>query len=160
MRVVAIAALVILILTPESWIDPSFQMSFAAVVALIAAYEWWNARRIPDAEPPGMFMRAVRMIGAAAVTSLIAGLATAPFAAFHFNRFADYGVAANVIVMPIVSFVIMPAGVLALILMPLGLEWLPLAIMGKGIEAMLSSPIGSHPGPARRNRSPRGRVGV
>lgn len=138
MRVVAIAAFAILILTPESWIDPSFQMSFAAVVALVASYEWWNARRIPDAEPPGLFMRAVRMIGAAAVTSLIAGLATAPFAAFHFNRFADYGVAANVIVMPIVSFVIMPAGVLALILMPLGLEWLPLAIMDKGIEAMLS----------------------
>lgn len=138
MRVVAIAALVILILTPESWIDPSFQMSFAAVVALIAAYEWWNGRRIADAEPPGIAMRAARMIGAAAATSLIAGLATAPFAAFHFNRFADYGVAANVMVMPIVSFVIMPAGVLALVLMPLGLEWLPLSIMDKGIEAMLA----------------------
>lgn len=138
MRVVAMAAFVILVLTPESWIDPSFQMSFAAVVALIAAYEWWNARRIPDAEPPGLVMRAARMIGAAAVTSLIAGLATAPFAAFHFNRFADYGVAANVIVMPIVSFVIMPAGVLALVLMPLGLEWLPLAVMDRGIAAMLA----------------------
>jgi competence protein ComEC len=138
MRVVAIAAFAILILTPESWIDPSFQMSFVAVVALIGAYEWWNAHHIPDAEPPGLFMRALRMIGAAAVTSLIAGLATAPFAAFHFNRFADYGVAANVLVMPIVSFVIMPAGVLALVLMPLGLEWLPLAIMDKGIEAMLA----------------------
>ncbi len=138
MRVVAIAALLILILTPESWIDPSFQMSFAAVVALIAAYEWWNARRIPDAEPPGIVVRAVRMIAAAAATSLVAGLATAPFAAFHFNRFADYGVAANVLVMPIVSFVIMPAGVLALVLMPLGLEWLPLQAMENGIDAMLA----------------------
>lgn len=138
MRVVAIAAIAILILTPESWIDPSFQMSFAAVVALIAAYEWWNARRLPDAEPPGIFVRVVRAIAAAAATSFIAGLATAPFAAYHFNRFADYGVAANVLVMPIVSFVIMPAGVLALILMPLGLEQLPLSVMEKGIDAMLA----------------------
>jgi competence protein ComEC len=138
MRTVAIAAAIVLIFAPESWMDPSFQMSFAAVVALIAAYEWWNARRIPDAEAPSLIVRAGRLIAAAAVTSLIAGLATTPFAAFHFNRFADYGVAANVIVTPIVSFIIMPAGVLALLLMPLGLEAAPLAVMGEGIEAMLA----------------------
>lgn len=138
MRTVAIAAAVVLVLTPEAWMDPSFQMSFAAVVALIAAYEWWTARRIPDAEPPGMLLRAGRMLAAAAATSMIAGLATAPFAAYHFNRFADYGVAANVMVMPIVSFIIMPSGVLALLLMPFGLEALPLAVMGEGIDAMLA----------------------
>lgn len=138
MRTIAIAAAVVLVWTPEAWMDPSFQMSFAAVAALIAAYEWWSGRRIPDAEPPGLLRRAARMVGAAAITSLIAGFATAPFAAYHFNRFADYGVAANVLVMPLVSFVIMPAGVLALLLMPFGLEAAPLAIMGEGIEAMLA----------------------
>lgn len=138
MRTIAIAAAVVLAWTPEAWMDPSFQMSFAAVAALIAAYEWWSARRIPDAEPPGIVRRAARMVAAAAITSLIAGLATAPFAAYHFNRFADYGVAANVLVMPLVSFVIMPAGVLALLLMPFGLEAAPLAVMGEGIEAMLA----------------------
>ncbi len=138
MRTVAIAAAAVLAGAPESWMDPSFQMSFAAVVALIAVYEWWNARRIPDAEPPSLVVRAGRLLAAAAATSFIAGLATTPFAAFHFNRFADYGVAANVIVMPLVSFVIMPAGVLALLLMPLGLEAAPLAVMGWGIEAMLA----------------------
>jgi competence protein ComEC len=137
MRSVAVAAVLILALTPEAWMDPSFQMSFAAVVALIAAYEWWNARHIPDAAPPGVVRRAWNMVLAAAATSLIAGLATAPIAAFHFNRFADYGVAANVLVMPIVSFVIMPAGVFALLLMPFGLEWMPLAAMEAGLEAML-----------------------
>ena len=137
MRTVAIAAAVVLALTPEAWMDPSFQMSFAAVAALIAGYEWWSARRIPDAEPPGILRRSARMVAAAAATSLIAGLATAPFAAYHFNRFADYGVPANVMVMPLVSFVIMPAGVLALVLMPFGLESIPLAVMGEGIEAML-----------------------
>lgn len=137
MRTVAIAAAVVLALTPEAWMDPSFQMSFAAVAALIAAYEWWSARKIPDAEPPGIVRRAARMVAAAAATSFIAGLATAPFAAYHFNRFSDYGVAANVMVMPLVSFVIMPAGVFALLLMPFGLEAIPLAVMGEGIEAML-----------------------
>lgn len=137
MRVLAISAFVILALTPESWMDPSFQMSFGAVAALIAVYEWWNARRLPDVAPPGPIWRAGQMIVAAAATSMVAGLATAPFAAYHFNRFADYGVAANVIVTPIVSFVIMPAGVLGLLLMPFGLEGLPLAVMEKGIDAML-----------------------
>jgi competence protein ComEC len=151
MRVVAIAALIVLAITPEAWIDPSFQMSFAAVVALIAAYEWWNEHRLPEPGPKGVFRAAWQMVLAAAATSLIAGAATAPFAAFHFNRFADYGVAANVMVMPIVSFVIMPSGVLALVLMPLGLEWLPLAAMERGIDAMLSVAhwVSSWPGAAQ-----------
>jgi competence protein ComEC len=151
MRSVAVAAVVVLALTPEAWIDPSFQMSFAAVVALIAAYEWWNARRVADVGPQGVARRLFGMVAAAAATSLIAGLATAPIAAFHFNRFTDYGVAANVMVMPIVSFVIMPAGVLALVLMPLGLEALPLAVMDAGLAAMLRIAhwVASWPGAAQ-----------
>lgn len=137
MRSVAVAAMIVLALTPEAWIDPSFQMSFAAVVALIAAYEWWNARRIPDVGPKSVVRKAWGMVVAAAATSFIAGLATAPFAAFHFNRFSDYGVAANVMVMPVISFVVMPAGVLALVLMPLGLEAIPLAVMDAGLDVML-----------------------
>ncbi len=137
MRSVAVAAVIILALTPEAWIDPSFQMSFAAVVALIAAYEWWNERRIGDVEPRGVVRTAWGMLLGAAATSFIAGLASAPLAAFHFNRFADYGVAANVMVTPIVSFLIMPAGVFALLLMPFGLEAIPLAAMEVGLDAML-----------------------
>jgi len=137
MRSVAVAAVIILALTPEAWIDPSFQMSFAAVVALIAAYEWWNERRVGDVEPKGVFRTIWVSLLAAAGTSFIAGLATAPLAAFHFNRFADYGVAANVMVSPIVSFLIMPAGVFALVLMPFGLEAIPLAAMEVGLDAML-----------------------
>ncbi|MDZ4869244.1 MAG: ComEC/Rec2 family competence protein [Alphaproteobacteria bacterium] len=137
MRSVAVAAVIILAVTPEAWIDPSFQMSFAAVVALIAAYEWWNERRIGDVEPRSVVRTAWGMLLGAAATSFIAGLASAPLAAFHFNRFADYGVAANVMVTPIVSFLIMPAGVFALLLMPFGLEAIPLAAMEVGLDAML-----------------------
>ena len=83
MRTVAIAAAAVLLFTPESWMDPSFQMSFAAVVALIAAFEWWTSRRIPDAEAPGALRRAVGMVVMAAATSMVAGIATATFAAFR-----------------------------------------------------------------------------
>ncbi len=138
MRVVALSALFILLVTPESWIDPSFQMSFGAVVGLVSAFEWWRRRKRPEnVAPSGYLSRALRVVGGTAATSFVAGFASAPFAAYHFNRFANYGVAANGLVTPVVSFVIMPAGVLALLLMPLGLDGIPLQIMGWGIGVML-----------------------
>jgi len=134
---VALAATAILIVTPEAWIDPSFQMSFAAVAALVSFHEWWSATSLRQAGTGGWFGWAMQTLFATAVTSLIAGTATAPFSAFHFNRMSVYGVAANLLVTPIVSFVIMPAGVLALLLIPLGWEAIPLAVMQEGLEIML-----------------------
>ena len=136
LRVVALSALAILLMTPESWIDPSFQMSFAAVVGLVSAFEWWQHRK-SSVVAAGMLARGVRILGATAATSLVAGFASAPFAAYHFNRFANYGIAANLLAMPVVSFVIMPAGVVALLAMPLGLDGPPLQVMGWGINVML-----------------------
>lgn len=136
MRVVALSALAILIVMPESWIDPSFQMSFAAVVGLVSAFEWWQRRKSPVVAT-GVLSRGIRVLGATAATSLVAGLATTPFAAYHFNRFANYGIAANLLAMPVVSFVIMPAGVVALLAMPFGLDGPPLQVMGWGINVML-----------------------
>ena len=148
MRTVAIAAIVILIATPESWMDPSFQMSFGAVVALVSAYEWWNKTNITMDRSIGITRRIVGLFITTAVTSLIAGTATAPFSAFHFNRLSNYGVIANVLVMPAVSLVIMPFGVLALLLLPFGFEWLPLQAMEIGIERMLDTAhwVSSWPG--------------
>ena len=137
LRTVALAATCVLILVPEAWVDPSFQMSFCAVMMLVAAYEWWSRRRLTFWRDDGWLRRLVSGIVGTAVTSLIAGLATAPFAAYHFNRLSLFGMAANVMVMPLVSLVIMPAGVLALLLMPFGLEWLPLQAMDAGLTGML-----------------------
>lgn len=139
MRTVAIAATIVLLTTPEAWMDPSFQMSFCAVVMLVAAYEWWNNVRLRYWREDGWVRRAFAAVAGTASTSVIAGLATAPFAAFHFNRLSAYGVAANVLVMPLVSLVIMPAGVIALVLMPFGLEWLPLQFMDWGLRMMLDT---------------------
>jgi competence protein ComEC len=137
MRLVAWAALALLLLRPEALLGASFQMSFAAVVALVAAFEAtrdWRRRRLADA---GMARRAAYYALDLGLTSLIAMLATAPYAAFHFNRFADYALAANLLAVPLTGVWIMPWAVAAAVLMPAGLDGLALAPMGWGIDAML-----------------------
>jgi competence protein ComEC len=133
MRLVAWAAVGILLAAPEGLLGPSFQMSFAAVVALIACYERWALRK-PDPEPAGTVRRWLRGLGALALTSLVAGLATAPFAMYSFNRFTVYGLAANMLAVPATDLWVMPWALLAMIAMPFGLESAPLAAMGWGVD--------------------------
>jgi competence protein ComEC len=137
MRLVAIAAAAVLALRPESLLGPSFQMSFAAVIALVAAYERLAgpiARWRADA---GWTALPLLYLGGVALTTAIATVATAPFAAFHFQRLATYGVVANLAAVPLTAFWIMPWGLAAFALMPLGLEELALRPMGWGIDALL-----------------------
>lgn len=133
MRLVAWAAVAILLAAPEGLLGPSFQMSFAAVVALIACYERWAARK-PELEPPGAARRWLRGFGALALTSLVAGLATAPFGMYSFNRFTVYGLAANMIAVPVTDLWVMPWALVAMFAMPFGLEAWPLAAMGWGVD--------------------------
>jgi competence protein ComEC len=112
-------------------------MSFAAVICLIAYGEWEMSRpRTDDDAPQSWFTRARRYLAGIATASIVAGLATAPFAIFHFDRSAQYGIISNLLSMPIAGFVIMPAATAAMVLMPLGLERIPLLVMGKGVEMM------------------------
>lgn len=134
MRNVAFAALVIVLIDPASIFRPSFQLSFAAVVALIGVYEL--PRRQRDAQH-GLLGRMGAAIWATAITSLVAGLATLLFSAYHFQQTAPLGVLANVIMLPILTFVIMPFGVISVFAMPLGLDPLALPVMGWGIDRML-----------------------
>ncbi len=130
LRSVAIAALVVLALEPESLVEPGFQMSFGATVALIAAFEPWAKLqpRIPKLlRPPAMLL----------LSSLAAGLATAPIAAAHFNRIAEYGLLANLLSVPLMGFLVMPAGVIAGVLAPLGLAAPALWVMGQGTAIIL-----------------------
>ncbi|WP_417789044.1 ComEC/Rec2 family competence protein [Terasakiella pusilla] len=129
LRTVAWAAIAILILLPESLLSPSFQLSFAAVTALVAYYE----KRSPDLSSPSY----IRYVKSIFTSSLIATAATTPFAAYHFNHIALYGVASNLVAIPITVFWIMPSGLLALCLMPFGLEGVALHIMGWGIELLV-----------------------
>ena len=141
MRNVALAALAILIVAPESLFDPSFEMSFAAVVALVALYEWMAEReRLADVSPVwGTLRKGWGLVTGAAVTTLGAGTAIAPFAVYHFHRMTHYGLIANLIAAPLVSLLIMPMAVLSMIAMPFGLEAWPLRAMGLGIELMVGA---------------------
>ena len=139
MRLVAWAAMVTLLMAPESLLSVSFQMSFAAVTVMIAAYE---GRRGLFQQAGGDFwsLRSLlTYLAAVALTSGLATFATAPFAIFHFNHLALYGVIANVIAVPVTAFWIMPSALLAFLLMPLGLETLPLWLMGQGIEVVVTT---------------------
>ncbi|MEO1017443.1 MAG: ComEC/Rec2 family competence protein [Pseudomonadota bacterium] len=139
MRLVAIAAMGVLLHRPESVLGASFQMSFAAVVGLIAFYERRPAflkmrTRDDELSLPRHFL--LYLLGIMA-TTLIATIATTGFAAVHFQRVATYGVIANLLAVPITAFWIMPAGLFSLLLMPLGLESYGFAIMGQGIAFVL-----------------------
>lgn len=137
LRTVALAALVVLTMTPEALLEPGFQMSFAAVVALVAVYERFGDRMLRRTRDTGMTMRLVIYLIGVCATTVIAGLATAPFAIYHFGRVADYGVLANLAAVPVMAFWVMPAGTLSILAMPLGLEQMPLWLMGQGIDLIL-----------------------
>ncbi len=137
MRVVALSALVVLGFQPDALLEASFQMSFAAVVALIAVYEGWGSRVIADRRNGGMLRRLWVWCAGIALTSMVAGTASGLYALYHFNRFVHYGVIANLIVDPLTAFWIMPLGLLALALMPLGLEAWALTPMGWGLEGLI-----------------------
>jgi competence protein ComEC len=141
LRTICVAALVLLAISPESVVHPSFQMSFAATLALVAAYE----RGLPwlSAEPGTPLSARValwggREIAALILASLVAGFATTLFAAYHFHRLAPYGVLANLLAMPAISIWVMPAGLLALIALPFGFDRPFWWLMGEGIDWMIA----------------------
>jgi competence protein ComEC len=139
LRTIAAAAILVLLIAPEAVVHPSFQMSFAATLALIAAYERglpWKSRYADTPLGARIALWGVYEVAGLIVASLIAGLGTTPYAAYHFHRMAPYGVLANLLAMPIVSAWIMPAGMLALIAMPFGFDDVLWRIMGMGIDWM------------------------
>lgn len=140
LRNVGVAALLILLVWPESLLDAGFQMSFAAVVALVSAYEWMRERRGEDERDAGLFGRglltSLMFLGGIVLTTLIASLAVAPFGIYHFHNVQAFAVLANLIAIPICNLIVMPIALVAMLLMPFGLEAGPLWLMGLGIEAM------------------------
>jgi competence protein ComEC len=141
LRLVAWSAVIVLLAAPESLTGASFQMSFAAVVALIAAWEMaapWRRRLHERAEhlKHRWLWRLVAGFAASLATTLIASVATGAFAAYHFNRLSLLGVVANLLGVPLTGFWIMPWGLLAMLLMPLGLERFALVPMGWGVEGL------------------------
>lgn len=133
MRNVAIAAIIIIVIDPPSVFRASFQLSFAAVVALIGVYEL--PRTLPQSGT-GSVERGLRFVSATAWTSFVAGAATLLFSAYHFQQTAPLGVLGNVLALPFVSL-IMWFGVLAIVAMPFGLDGPFLRLMGWNIDRMV-----------------------
>jgi competence protein ComEC len=132
LRSVAVAAAILLLAKPESLLNPGFQMSFAATIALIVGFAALDGSIYRQSLP-----RWLMPVFTLVLSSLIGGLATAPYAAAHFNRFTDYGLLANLLTVPVMGAVIMPAGALAALLAPLGLSGLPLWAMEQGARWIL-----------------------
>lgn len=146
LRNVALAALLILIVIPESLFNAGFQLSFAAVTGLVAVYEAHQNRMQRQRRQGyetfvlGPMQRTFRacwvLMAGTVVTTVIAGMATAPFAAFHFHTGQKYAVLTNMLAIPVSNLLVMPAALAAFVAMPLGFEEWPLALMGQGIEIM------------------------
>ncbi len=131
LRAVAAAALIVLALWPEALLGPGFQMSFAATTALVSVFAYLRDKQI------GLGPRWFKPIATVFISSLVAGLATAPIAAAHFNQFAHYGLVANLLAVPLMGVLVIPSAVLALLLWPLGLSAIGFWLMDVGIRWIL-----------------------
>jgi competence protein ComEC len=140
MRNLALSALIVLAREPEALLGPSFQMSYAAVAALIAAAGWARGR-FPPAEPGGPLHRLLRWALVAVVallaTTVVATLATAPFGSFHFHALNPFGVIGNALAVPLVSVVVMPCAVLGVLAFPFGLDRPVWELMGLGVAEVV-----------------------
>jgi competence protein ComEC len=139
-RTLAVAAMIVLLIAPEALVHPSFQMSFAATLGLVALVQIGmpNLFAAPDNSTTArVALWGGREVAMLALASLIAGLATMPYAAFHFHRVTPYGVLANLAAMPVVSALVMPAGLLGLVAMPFGFDGVFWQVMGWGIDWMI-----------------------
>jgi len=137
MRSVTVAALITLMFHPEALISVGFQMSFAAVAALVVVYREWQERHgyVPRL---GLWQKLKSNFATLTVTSFVAGTATSGFAVLHFNRIARYSLVGNILAMPLFTFIVMPAALVTLIALPFGLEEWPLALMGWSLSGMLN----------------------
>ena len=154
LRNVALAALVILVAYPESLLDVGFQMSFAAVLALVSAYEFVREHGAERARGGfGPASRLALFLGGIVLSTLVASLAVAPLALYHFHKSQLYAVLANLLAIPVCNVIVMPGVLASLVLMPSGLEAPALIVMGFGIDIMtwVASFVAGMPGAVARH---------
>ncbi|VEJ45073.1 ComEC/Rec2 family competence protein [Bartonella vinsonii] len=144
MRNFAIAGLITLAVRPHEILGPSFQMSFSATAALIAFFDWWSSRSFfrkrkttPFYVGGGMIRFVFLSILSICSSSFVAGTASGIYAAYHFSNIAFFSVISNALALPIVSILIIPFGLIAVLTMFWGLEWFPLQIMGFGVGLVI-----------------------
>lgn len=135
MRNVAFAALAIIVMDPASVFRPSFQLSFAAVVALIGA--WESAVREPVDKDVTLVGRFGAWLMGSVATSAVAGAATLLFSIYYFQQTSPLGVLSNLLALPLIGFVMMPAALVATLAMPIGLEGPSVQVLGWSVDRMM-----------------------
>jgi len=140
-RNIALACLLILLISPYAMVGPSFQMSFAATLSLVAFAPYWMGPLVFEGEntplPKRMLIHFRRYFRTLLITSLLAGTASGLFAAYHFHRIAPLGLLANLVGVPIFSLFVMPFGFFGLLLMPFGYEALPFKGMAFALDMIV-----------------------
>ncbi|WP_420139191.1 ComEC/Rec2 family competence protein [Sphingomonas sp.] len=137
LRLVATGALIVLLLWPEALVGPSFQLSFAAVTAIIAFHEHPRMRTWASKREEGWPRRLLRELGVLLATGLLVEFSLMPIAAYHFHRAGLYGAFANIIAIPLTTFVIMPLEALALLLDSVGLGGPIWWLTGKALALLI-----------------------
>lgn len=143
LRNLSLAATIMIAFEPSIVMGPSFQMSFAATAALISGYARWTTRPppiVPKAKTmlTSLVFASVKLISATLTTSVIGAVSTAAFSVWHFHRLSLHGLEANLAAMPLISLVVMPAGFVAMLAMPFGLDEPFFRIMGFGLDLVLA----------------------
>lgn len=137
LRMVAVAAISVLLLWPEVLVGPSFQMSFTAVLAIVALHSSAPVRKFMARREEAWLKRMTRATFMLLITGLVIELALMPIVLFHFHRAGVYGALANVIAIPLVTFAAMPMIALALVLDIAGLGAPGWWLAGKSLEMLL-----------------------
>lgn len=137
MRMVAVAAFLVLLLWPEALVGPSFQMSFAAVIAIVALHGAAPLRAFSAPQERGWIARIGRGLALLLLTGVVIEAALMPIGLFHFHRAGAYGAFANVLAIPLTTFVTMPLIALALLFDLVGLGAPFWWLTGLSLEALL-----------------------
>ena len=137
-RLIATGALVVLLFRPEAIAGPSFQMSFAAVTSIVALHSTPWARKHLQRRDEGVIARTLRALFGIVATGVAVEVALMPLALYHFHRSGLYGVGANIIAIPLTTFVIMPLEAMALVLGPIGIAAPFWWLCGMSIDALLA----------------------
>ena len=137
LRLVAVAAMFVLLLWPESLAGPSFQMSFAAVIAIVALHGSAPVRAFLAPREEGWTAWIARRAAMLLLTGVVIEIALMPIVLFHFHRAGLYGAVANVIAIPLVTFVSMPLIGFALLLDVAGVGAPAWWLAGKSLDLLL-----------------------
>lgn len=139
LRLVGLSAIIILLLNPEYILHPSFQLSFIAVIALIAGYKRYDNYKQQNKAlcSPNFLAKVKEILYLNLYSSIIASTATMPITILHFYKFANYAILANLLIIPILAFWVMPLTLISVMLIAVDLDGYVLPLVALGVEAII-----------------------